>query len=207
MNSLPASLSKVALFLKRLPGIGEKSANRLAFYLLRLPENDLADFSQTIKTLKTKTMLCKNCLNLTENNDLCLVCSDSRRDPAVITVVEDVLDLLSFETGNIYDGQYHVLHGRIDPLNHIGPEDIYIDKLFERLQANKDIKEVILASNPDMEGEATAMYLRNRLQDFMKDKKRDFKITRLAYGLPIGANLEYADYMTLKKAMEGRSNY
>lgn len=207
MNSLPASLSKVSLFLKRLPGIGEKSANRLAFYLLRLPESDLSEFAQTVKTLKAKTMLCKNCLNLTEGDDLCIICRDSRRDASIVTIVEDVLDLLSFETGNIYEGQYHVLHGRIDPLNHIGPEDIYIDKLFERLQENKDIKEVILATNPDMEGEATAMYLRNRLQDFIKDKKRDFKITRLAYGLPIGANLEYADYMTLKKAMEGRSNY
>ncbi len=207
MNSLPSSLKKVALFLNRLPGIGEKSANRLAFYLLRLPEQDLVDFAATIKTLKSKTKLCKNCLNLTENEDLCLICRDPKRDHTILTVVEDVLDLLSFETGNIYDGVYHVLHGRIDPLNHIGPDDIYIDKLFERLLNGEHIQELILATNPDMEGEATAMYLKNRLSDFQKEKKRDFKITRLAYGLPIGANLEYADYMTLKKAIDGRNSY
>jgi recombination protein RecR len=126
----------------------------------------------------------------------------------VITVVESVLDLLSFETGNIYDGVYHVLHGRIDPLNHIGPEDIRINELLQRVEKRKEtLKEVILATNPDMEGEATAMYIKNKLKDMQEHIGKEVKTSRLAYGLPMGANLEYADYMTLRKAMEGRSKY
>lgn len=207
MNSLPTSLKQIALFLERLPGIGEKTANRLAFYLLRLPDEDLKDFAVSINDLKLKTKKCAICLNLTEET-LCGVCEDEKRDTSSITVVEDVLDLLSFETGNIYNGVYHVLHGRIDPLNHIGPDDIFVSKLIDRIQQNgKDLKEVILATNPDMEGEATAMYLRNKLGEIKETNSFDFKVTRLAYGLPIGGNLEYADYMTLRKAIENRNNY
>ena len=217
MGSLPNSLKQIALFLKRLPGIGEKTANRLAFYLLRLPERDLKEFAQNVTSLKSKTKLCKNCLNLTED-DLCNLCTDQSRDRETITVVEEVLDLLSFETGNIYQGVYHVLHGRIDPLNHVGPEDIYIEQLLSKVKisasakaaADKQkskIKEIILAMNPDMEGEATAMYIRDRLKELKKRTGATFKITRLAYGLPIGASLEYADYMTLRKAIEGRNEY
>ena len=207
MNTLPNSLKQVALFLNRLPGIGEKSANRLAFYLLRLPDQDLKEFAHSVSELKEKTKLCKNCLNLTED-DLCDICKDEKRDHDVITVVETVLDLLSFETGNIYDGVYHVLQGRIDPLNHVSPDDIHISELLERVEKQKDnLKEVILASNPDMEGEATAMYIKNKLHELQKQLNKDFKVTRLAYGLPMGANLEYADYMTLRKAMEGRNKY
>lgn len=206
MSTLPSSLRQISLFFERLPGIGQKTANRLAFYLLRLPEHDLNEFADAVKNLKSKTKYCKNCLNLTEN-EYCEVCEDTKRDTSTITVVEDVLDLLSFETGNIYDGVYHVLHGKIDPLNHIGPDDIFIDKLFERLSNGNKIAEVILATNPDMEGEATAMYLKNKLAEFKKHKKKEFKITRLAYGLPMGANLEYADYMTLKKSIDGRNAY
>jgi len=203
MNSLPNNLKKISLFLERLPGIGEKTANRLAFYLLRLPENDLKDFAESISSLKEKTKFCENCFNLTEDS-LCDICKDSRRDHSVITVVETVLDLLSFETGNIYTGVYHVLHGKIDPLNHVGPDDIKIKELISKIQNPKSkIKEIILATNPDMEGEATAIYIKNKL----KIKNEKLKITRLAYGLPIGGNLEYADYMTLKKAMEGRSKF
>jgi len=212
MNTLPSNLKKIALFLERLPGIGEKTANRLAFYFLRLPETDLKEFAVNISDLKSKTHLCRDCLNLTED-DLCAICSDPRRDRTTVTVVEEVLDLLSFETGNIYQGIYHVLHGRIDPLNHIGPDDIYINKLISNLKSQSfgklrtEVKEIILATNPDMEGEATAMYLRNKLQDLKKESGLKFAISRLAYGLPIGANLEYADYMTLKKAIEGRNKY
>jgi recombination protein RecR len=207
MNTLPNNLKQIALFLERLPGIGEKTANRLAFYLLRLPDQDLKEFAHSISELKTTTKLCKNCLNLTEE-ELCAVCKDPKRDWDVITVVESVLDLLSFETGNIYEGVYHVLHGRIDPLNHVGPDDIHISKLLERIEQRKDtLKEVVLATNPDMEGEATAMYIRTRVQELQKKIGKEIQISRLAYGLPMGANLEYADYMTLRKALEGRSKY
>ncbi|MBW7960697.1 recombination protein RecR [Microgenomates bacterium UTCPR1] len=201
MASLPNNLKRISLFLERLPGVGEKTANRLAFYLLRLPDEDLKNFAEDISDLKTKTKLCKNCFNLTED-ELCEICRDEKRDRSVVTVVETVLDLLSFETGNIYSGIYHILHGKIDPLNHIGPEDIRIADLEVRIKNHKgEIKEVILATNPDMEGEATAMFIKDRIEKL--DPK--IKITRLAYGLPIGANLEYADYMTLKKAIEGRN--
>lgn len=207
MNSLPNSLKQIALFLERLPGIGEKTANRLAFYFLRLPDQHLKEFAENITDLKTKTKFCKNCFNLTED-EICSICDDIRRDHGVITVVEEILDILSFETGDIYQGIYHVLHGRIDPLNHIDPDDIYIEQLLSRVQKEKGkIKEVILATNPDMEGEATAMYLRNKLQEQKKRLKLSFKISRLGYGLPIGANLEYADYMTLRKAIENRNEY
>jgi recombination protein RecR len=207
MNTLPTSLKKISLFLERLPGIGEKTANRLAFYLLRFPEDDLKEFGENVTHLKLKTKLCKKCLNLTET-ELCPVCEDIKRDEGVITVVEEVLDLLSFETGDIYHGVYHVLHGRIDPLNRVGPEDIHIEKLIQRIkQDRKKIKEIILGTNPDMEGEATAMYIRNKIDEVKKELKLDFKVTRLGYGLPIGANLEYADYMTLKKAFENRNGF
>lgn len=222
MATLPTSLRSISQFLERLPGIGEKTANRLAFYLLRMPEKDLQDIADKIRTLKSKTKLCKICLNLTED-EVCEICKDDKRDQNVITVVEDVLDLLSFETGNIYEGVYHVLHGRIDPLNNVGPDDIYIQPLINRVRENRELKEVILATNPDMEGEATAMYIRNKLNEIKKlkakddalqvkeglseQKQHDFKISRLAYGLPMGGNLEYADYMTLRKSIEGRSDY
>lgn len=210
MSLLPNSLKKIALFLERLPGIGEKTANRLAFYFLKLPSEDLQEFAQSILDLKTKTKLCKNCLNLTEE-ELCYICKDTKRDQGVIIVVEDVLDLLSFETGNIYQGIYHVLHGKIDPLNHMGPDDIHLKELLSRITNHKSqITEIILATNPDMEGEATAMYIRNKIKDLPAGKQgqnSNIKVTRLGYGLPIGANLEYADYMTLKKSMENRNNF
>lgn len=204
MASLPPSLKQVSLFLERLPGIGEKSANRLAFYLLRMPAPDLQQFAENISHLKERTRRCAVCMNLSEE-ELCSICSDPMRNKVKITVVEDVMDLLSFETGNIYDGTYHVLHGRIDPLNHIGPEDIFIDSLLKRI--SDETAEVILATNPDMEGEATAMYIRNKLQEVKDTNHLDFKTSRLGYGIPMGGNLEYADYMTLRKAIENRSNY
>jgi len=205
MSTLPSSLKQIAYFLQRLPGIGEKTANRLAFYMLRLPQTDLKEFSEHIKNLKDKTKFCVRCNNLTEEIT-CRICLDKNRDNKKIMIVEDVLDLISFETGKIYDGLYHLLHGRIDPLNNIGPADIYIDSLFKRVVDEKT-KEIILATNLDTEGEATAMYIKNKLDELKKTRNLKFKVTRLAFGLPMGANLEYADYMTLQKSIEGRSNY
>ncbi len=211
MSSLPNSLKQVALFFERLPGIGAKSASRMAFYLLRMPEPDLQEFANQIIQLKQRTKRCVVCMNLTES-EICTICDDPARDRSKITVVEDVLDLVSFETGNIYDGVYHVLHGRIDPLNHIGPEDIFIETLLTRARPNGkaksvEVQEVILATNPDMEGEATAMYIRNKLHEIKSEHSLTFEVSRLGYGMPIGGNLEYADYMTLRKAIENRSKF
>lgn len=206
---LPNSLKSISLFLERFPGIGEKTANRLAFFLLNLPEEDLKEFAKNISDLKLKTKLCKNCFNFTEE-ELCEICQDKKRDGSVICVVETVLDLLSFEQGRIYNGVYHVLHGKIDPLNRVGPEDIKVKELLKRIREVRGIREVILATNPDMEGEATAMFIKNKLEEVKKltgSRVNELKITRLAYGLPMGANLEYADYMTLKKAIEGRNQF
>lgn len=227
-SQLPSSLKHIALFFERLPGIGQKTANRLAFYLLRLPERDLQEFARHLADLKRKTRRCVRCNNLTEA-EVCDICADPDRDASTITVVEDVADLLSFETGNIYKGVYHVLHGKIDPLNHVGPADIFIDSLIRRVQESYDstvsasaappVAEVILATNPDMEGEATAMYIRNKLEELMRVAESGhekgpgashisrLRITRLGYGLPIGGNLEYADYLTLRKAIENRSEF
>ena len=198
---LPETLRKISEFLQRLPGIGEKTANRLAFYLLRLPQEDLEDFAENLSSLKKKTKRCKICQNLSEE-EICPICADKSRDHSTIMVVETSLDVLAFENGQIYKGVYHVLHGRIDPLNNIRPEDIFLKEFFERVK-NGEVKEVIIATNPDMEGEATAMYIRDRV----KKIRPDLKLTRLAYGLPIGASIEYADYMTLKKSIMGREEY
>jgi recombination protein RecR len=198
---LPDSLKHVALFFERLPGIGEKTANRLALYLLRLPQSDLAEFGKQIAELKEKTKRCARCMNLTEDA-LCSFCKDTKRDQSIITVVETPLDLLAFEKGSIYKGVYHVLHGRIDPLNNVGPDDIYINELIERIRTSPLVSEIILATNPDMEGEATALYIQKHLQSM----NSQIKITRLAYGLPMGASVEYADYGTLSKALENRKS-
>ena len=207
MSSLPNSLKNISLFLERLPGIGEKTANRLAFFLLNLPEDDLKEFANNVSDLKSKTKFCKNCFNFTEN-EICEICEDDERNHSIICVVETVLDLLSFEQGRIYNGVYHVLHGKIDPLNRVGPDDLKIRNLESRIQNSESkIKEIILATNPDMEGEATAVYIKNKLTEIKKLGNLEIKISRLAYGLPMGANLEYADYMTLKKAIEGRNKF
>ena len=206
MAKLPSSLLKVSLFLQRMPGIGEKSANRLAFFLLRLPEQDLLAFGQAISQLKSQTRRCTKCQNVCEGEDICDICSDTKRNHAMLTVVESVLDILSFETGGIYDGVYHVLHGKIDPLNRVSAEDLTVDNLVERIRTG-EITEVILATNPDMEGEATAMYIRNQINELCKEIGLKVSVTRLAYGLPMGGNVEYADYVTLKKAIEGRNSF
>lgn len=208
---LPTSLQKTIDFFERLPGIGPKSAKRLGFQLLRIPQEDLLDFAETIKKLKSTSLRCSICLNLTEQS-ICPICKDKHRDQSTIAVVEEVLDLISIDYGGKYSGVFHVLHGRIDPLNYIGPDDISIKHLLNRIvhsmQNGNPIKEIILATNPNTEGEATAMYIRSRLNDLKKEYKQlSFKVSRLAYGLPIGADLEYADYITLHRAMEGRREF
>ncbi|MFO0703504.1 MAG: recombination mediator RecR [Patescibacteria group bacterium] len=205
MAKLPSSLQKISLFLQRLPGIGEKSANRLAFFLMRLPEGDLRDFADAVAKLKSNTVRCKVCQNVSEDSDTCEICSDARRDSSVVTVVESVLDILSFETGGIYQGLYHVLHGKIDPLNRVSAGDLTIYDLISRIRSG-EVKEVILATNPDMEGEATAVFIKKEIQRLQEDTGVEVKVSRLAYGLPMGGNVEYADYVTLKKAIEGRNS-
>jgi len=200
---LPDSLKQIALFFERLPGIGGKTANRLALYLLRMPASDLQEFAKRLSELKEKTKRCSICMNLSEK-EICGICEDPKRNHSIITVIESPLDLLSFEKGGIYSGVYHVLHGRIDPLNNIGPDDIFIEQLLRRVEKEKEVvTEVILGTNPDMEGEATAMYIQKKL----KAQSETLKITRLAYGLPMGASVEYADYGTLGKSLENRKSF
>lgn len=202
--TIPKSLSRTIDFFEKLPSVGPKTAKRLAFYLLRMPQSDLEEAAENIAKLKKTTLYCQICRNLTESTE-CVICADPKRVKSTIVVVEDVLDLLSFETGDQYQGVYHVLHGRIDPMNYISPDDIFIAQLIDRVKNDKGvIKEIVLATNPNMEGEATAMYIKKKLEEL---RKSDLKITRLAYGLPIGADLEYADYMTLQRAMEGRREF
>lgn len=205
MDTLPYSLKKLIEFFEKFPSVGPKTAKRLGFFLLKLPQSDLDEAASHLTSLKNNSKLCMNCCNLTDKGTLCTICTDVKRNKGLIVVVEDVLDLLSMEVGRKYEGVYHVLHGKIDPLHYVGPDDLYIEPLVKRVEAmNGDLHEIVLATNPTMEGEATALYVKKRLEE-IKDKK--MKITRLAYGLPIGADLEYADYMTLEKAMEGRREY
>lgn len=199
---LPKAINKVIENFERLPGIGPKTAQRLAFYLLHVPQSDLEDFGQNLSSLKKETITCSRCFNVGES-DPCWVCEDRTRDGKTICVVEDALDLLAVERSGKYRGVYHVLHGVIDPLNSIGPDDIYIPQLLTRLKKEGDVLEVIIATNPTMEGEATSLYI-------VRDMGKLFpaiKITRIGHGLPIGADLEYADETTIERALEGRREY
>ena len=180
----------------RLPGIGQKTAQRLAFHVLDMSKEDAQRFADAIMQAKSTVFTCKVCQNLTDS-EICPICSNPNRDPGVICVVADPRDVLAFERTREYNGLYHVLHGVISPMNHIGPDDIRIQELVKRVAAG-GITEVIMATNPDTEGEATAMYIARLLKPF------DVKITRLAYGIPVGSNLEYADDATLLRALAGR---
>lgn len=180
----------------RLPGIGQKTAQRLAFHVLTLPREDAERFADAIRDAKAKTFTCKRCQNLTDS-ELCPICANAARDQKTVCVVADPRDVIAFERTKEYKGLYHVLHGTLSPLNHIGPDDIRIRELIQRV-ADEDIEEVILATNPDTEGEATAMYLSRLLSPF------ELKITRLAYGIPVGGHLEFVDEVTLTRALEGR---
>lgn len=200
---IPKSIQQVIESFERLPGVGPKSAQRLTFYLLHVPQQELDNFGLALGNLKKGTKLCSICLAIDET-DPCSICSDPHRDASTICVVEQPLDVLALEKNGRYKGVYHVLHGRIDPLNNIGPDEIYIRQLFDRIRsASPQITEVILATNPTMEGEATAMYLAKQL----KVLNEKLKITRIGRGLPVGADLEYADDITLQRAMEGRSEF
>lgn len=200
---LPNQLTKTINFFERLPGIGPKSAKRLGFFLLRLPSRDLEEFANALSTLKSNFQSCPICYCVLSENT-CQFCDDISRDNSILTVVEEILDLISFESGTKYKGLYHVLQGRIDPMNYVGPDDLQIFSLLNRLEKNEKISEVILATNPNIEGEATAMYIRKVIFERENLKNRPIKVTRLAYGLPMGAQVEYADYQTLARAIDGR---
>jgi recombination protein RecR len=182
---------------EKLPGIGPKTAQRLTFYLLHVPQIQLDDFAEALVRLKKDTVLCSVCRNVSED-DPCPICADSLRDKSIILVVEQPLDILAFERTGKFSGVYHVLHGSISPLENIGPDEIYIEDLLKR--AKKPVSEIVLATNPTMEGEATAMYIAKKL----KSKNPKLKITRLGMGVPTGADLEYADEVTLTQAIQGR---
>jgi recombination protein RecR len=184
---------------ERLPGIGPKTATRLAFYLLHVPEEELAQFAKHLTDLKANTVLCSVCKNIAEE-DPCSICGNPSRDQTMICVVEQPTDVLSIERTGKFNGVYHVLHGSIDPLNNIGPDELYIADLLKRV---KHAEEIILAMNPNMEGEATSMYITKQI----KMLNATCAITRLAHGLPVGADIEYADEVTLSRALEGRREY
>lgn len=196
MDYKVTSLNRLIEWFSRLPGIGKKTAARLAFYVLNLPQKEALDFAQTIIDAKEKVHTCKVCQNLTDS-DVCEVCADPKRDRTVVCVVEDPKDVLAFERTGEYRGLYHVLHGALSPLDNINPEDLKIKELFSRLGSG-EIKEVIMATNPTVEGEATAGYISRFV------KPMGVKITRLAYGIPVGGDLEYTDEITLSRALEGR---
>lgn len=182
--------------LHKLPGIGPKSAQRLAYHLLRSTKDEARLLAEAILEVKERTGFCSNCYNITEANP-CPICSDSGRETKTICVVEDPLDILALERTRSYRGRYHVLHGLLSPMDGIGPDDLKIQQLLERVKAGEG-EEVILATNPSLEGDATAMYLTRLL------RQMSVKVTRLARGLPMGGDLEYADETTLTKALEGR---
>ena len=196
MEYLPAALEALVEQFARLPGIGSKSAQRLAFYVLSLDDGEAQRFADAIVTAKKTVTLCPVCRNLTDGG-LCPICSSPKRDESVICVVAEARDVAAIERAREFNGRYHVLHGVISPMNHVGPDDLEIKSLVERV-AKGGVSEVIMAMNPDTEGEATAMYLARLLRPF------GVKLTRLAYGIPVGGHLEFADDATLMRALEGR---
>jgi len=197
MDYLSQTLEKLIAELTKFPGIGTKTAQRLAFYLLKVPREEVISLAETLIELKDKIKYCSLCFNITEQ-DPCHLCSDESRDRSVICVVEEANDVLALEKTGQYKGLYHVLGGALSPLEGVGPEDLKIKELLSRL--GPEVKEVIIATNPDVEGEATALYLSNLIKPLGK------KVTRIARGLPAGSSLEYADEITLTRALEGRVN-
>ena len=195
---IPAAepVSRLIEELGKLPGIGPKSAARLTYYLLRIPEAEARALAEAIIAVKEKTVLCSSCQNITDSNP-CAICGSNERDHSIICVVKEPLDILALERTGQYKGLYHVLHGVLSPIDGIGPDDLKIKELLQRLKTGS-VKEVILATNPNLEGEATAMYLHRVLSAY------GIRLTRLARGLPVGGDLEYADEVTLTHALEGR---
>lgn len=196
MEYFPAPLEKLVEQFARLPGVGSKSAQRLAFHVLNLPMEQAQTFADAIVDAKRSVTLCPVCRNLTAGG-LCPICSSPKRDEGTICVVADPRDVVAIERSREYNGRYHVLHGVLSPMNHVGPDDLEIKPLVDRVAAG-DVQEVIMATNPDTEGEATALYLARLLKPF------GVKVTRLAYGIPVGGHLEFADDATLMRALEGR---
>lgn len=215
---IPKAIQNVTESFERLPGIGPKTAERLTFYLLHVPQGELDRFALSVQNLRKGTIICSVCFGVGET-DPCHICQDEKRDHSIICVVEQPLDVLALEKNRKYLGIYHVLNGKIDPLNNIGPDEIRIGELIKRVRmgvasnaieaeessatSNVAIKEIILATNPTMEGEGTAMYIAKQL----KAVDQELRITRIGRGLPIGSDIEYADPTTLERAMEGRSEY
>ena len=198
MSFFPASLENLIDKFAALPGIGRKSAQRLAFHVLSLPEGEAESFANAILEAKKSVCCCRICQNLTEG-EVCSVCASDRRDKSTVCVVSEPRDVLSIERSHEYDGVYHVLHGVLSPISHVGPDDIKIKELLQRVtEDDSEVSEIVMATNPDTEGEATAMYISRLLKPF------DIKVTRLAYGIPVGSNLEFADDATLLRAIEGR---
>lgn len=196
-QAVPPSVTVLIDAFSRLPGVGPKTASRLTYFLLRAPDNLSLSLSEALADLKTKTKYCSICLNITEA-DPCPICSDSKRDRSMIAVVEEPLDVVAIERIGAYKGLYHVLHGAISPREGIGPDDLKINELLKRLKENREIVEVIISTNPTMEGEATAMFIKQQVATM------GVKVTRLARGLPSGGDLEYVDSVTLLRALEGR---
>ena len=196
MRTFPAALERLSEQFARLPGIGSKTAQRLAFQVLSMPQAQAQEFADAILDAKRSIHTCPVCQNLTDE-EMCPICADETRDHSTICVVAEPRDVIAMERSREYTGVYHVLHGVISPLNHVGPDDIRIRELLARLH-DGSVQEVIMATNPDTEGEATAMYLSRLLRPI------GVKVTRLAYGIPVGSQLEYADEVTLLRALEGR---
>ena len=194
--TVPEPVQRLVEAFSRLPGIGPKTASRLTYYLLRQPPDEAIGLADALRDLKARTRFCEVCFNITEESP-CPVCKSDERDRAIICVVEEPLDVLALERTRDYRGLYHVLHGAISPMDGIGPENLKIRELLARIQVG-GVREVILATNPSLEGENTAMYVHKKLAAL------NVKVTRLARGLPVGGDLEYADEMTLARALEGR---
>jgi recombination protein RecR len=196
MSTIPASVTRLIEEFNRLPGVGPKTASRLTYYLLRMPDEQAKSLAVALQELKEKTTVCQTCYNIAEASP-CVICSDPARDHTLICVVEEPLDVLAIERTREYKGLYHVLNGAINPIEGILPEDLKIAELVERVQ-DAGVREVILATNPNLEGESTAAYVQRQIGGKVA------RITRLARGLPIGGDLEYADEVTLTRAIEGR---
>ena len=208
-NIIPESVLRLIDNFAKLPGIGPKTASRLTFYLLHLSNLEVTELGEAVINLKTKIKNCSECDNITVDN-LCPICADPKRDRTKIMVVESPLDVIAIEKTNEYNGLYHILGGAISPIDGIGPDDIKIPALLRRLKkSNKPILEIILANNPDLEGEATAMYITKEISKIKSDNSnlKNIKITRIARGLPVGGDLEYADEITLSRALEGRKEF
>lgn len=196
-RAVPEPVTRLVEALSRLPGVGPKTASRLTYYLLRAPDELSLGLSEALRDLKAQTQLCSVCYNITVD-DPCPICADTTRDQRMVAVVEEPLDVLAIERTSSYNGVYHVLHGAISPVNGVGPDDIRIRELADRVDKGS-ILEVIIATNPGLEGDATAMYIQRELVS------KGVKLTRLARGLPVGGDIEYADTVTLMRALQGRS--